>query len=138
MAEVGFSVEPSKNAKSQALACIKLLQDKSKLPIQRARMRVRITIPATEVEKLQAKIHEEADKVEDSEKRDTVWETVSIQFRYSILLKRLNIDCLLQTLQIDPSKFRVFKDLLDKECKEGRLDIVDHTVTANPAAAASA
>lgn len=86
MAEVGFSVEPSKNAKSQALACIKLLQDKSKLPIQRARMRVRITIPATEVEKLQAKIHEEADKVEDSEKRDTVWETVSIHFRYSILL----------------------------------------------------
>lgn len=78
MVEVGFSVEPSKNAKSQALACIRLLQEKSKLPIQRARMRVRVTIPAHDVEKLQEKIHGAAEKVEDSDIREDVWETVRI------------------------------------------------------------
>lgn len=76
MTEVGFSIEPNKNAKSQSLACIKLLQEKSKLPIQRARMRVRVTIPVSDVEKLQPRLHADAHTIEDSVERDGVWETV--------------------------------------------------------------
>lgn len=64
------------NRLQKALACIKLLQEKSKLPIQRARMRVRVTIPAKDTERLQAKLHEGAETVEDSETREDVWETV--------------------------------------------------------------
>jgi len=110
MAEVGYSVKPSKNAKSQVLECIHLLQEKSKLPIQRARMRVRVILPSEEVERLQTRIHEAANEVEGSETRDDSWET---------------------TLLIDPSQYRVYKELLEKECKNGRVDIVDHAVTAS-------
>lgn len=35
-----------------------------------------------------------------------------------------------QTLQIDPAQYRVYKELLEKECKLGRLDIVEHIVSA--------
>ncbi|KAL5534687.1 hypothetical protein ACEPAG_1151 [Sanghuangporus baumii] len=113
LSEVGFSVDPSKNAKSQALVAIKMLTQSAKLPVQRARMRVRVTIPAADVERLESKIKEGAEAVEDTEARNELWEA---------------------TLQIDPSQFRVYKDLLDKECKLGRLDVVDHTVFAPPAA----
>ncbi|KAH8120696.1 Shwachman-Bodian-diamond syndrome protein [Phellopilus nigrolimitatus] len=116
MAEVGFSVDPAKNAKSQVLACIKLLQQHSKLPIQRARMRVRVTLPTADVARLEANVREGAEVVEDSETRGEIWEA---------------------TLQIDPGQFRAYKELLDKE-KDGRLDIVDHTVTATAAASSSA
>ncbi|KAI5120228.1 hypothetical protein M0805_000042 [Coniferiporia weirii] len=114
LAEIGFSADPNKNAKSQVLATIKLLQQNSKLPIQRARMRVRVTIPVENVEKLEPRIHELAELVESSETCNDVWET---------------------TLQIDPGQYRVYKELLDAECKLGRLDVVDHTVTIAPSAA---
>lgn len=45
MAEAGFSVKQGKNAKSQVSECIKLLQAESSLPIQRARMRIKVSIP---------------------------------------------------------------------------------------------
>ncbi|KAH7104530.1 SBDS-domain-containing protein [Auriculariales sp. MPI-PUGE-AT-0066] len=51
MHEAGFSVKQGKNAKSQASPaplfvtdCIKLIQTESKLPIQRARMRIRVVL----------------------------------------------------------------------------------------------
>ncbi|EJD04442.1 Shwachman-Bodian-diamond syndrome protein [Fomitiporia mediterranea MF3/22] len=113
LSEVGFSVDPSKNAKSQVLGAIKLLQG-GRLPVQRARMRVRLTIPAADVEKLEARIREGAEVVEDTEERNELWEV---------------------TLQIDPAQFRVYKELLDKECKLGRLNVVDQTVFAPPPAA---
>ncbi|PAV21779.1 Shwachman-Bodian-diamond syndrome [Pyrrhoderma noxium] len=109
--EVGFSVDPAKNAKSQVLAAIKLLLEKSSLPVQRARMRVRITLPEEDAERLQDKIKEVAAIVEDTGVHDKLWES---------------------TLQIDPSQFRVYKELLDKECKTGRLDVVDQQVIAAP------
>ena len=39
---------------------------------------------------------------------------------------------LLKTVQIDPGQFRVYKEMLDKECKLGRLDVVNQAVIAAP------
>lgn len=77
LAEVGFSVDPSRNAKSQVLAAMKLLQQNSQLPIQRARMRVRITIPVADLPQLEEKIRQGAEVVDGSETREQEWETVS-------------------------------------------------------------
>ena len=65
MAEAGFSVKQGKTAKSQVSECIKMLQTESSLPIQRARMRIKVTIPAQE--DLKGRIVELADKVEHEE-----------------------------------------------------------------------
>lgn len=96
MNEAGFSVRQGKNAKSQVLDCIKLLQTASTLPIQRARMRIRITTPACERDRLREQIIQGADKVESEDCDDRNWVTV---------------------LLIDPGQFRVLGDLLDKEIK---------------------
>ena len=89
LAEVGFSVDPSKNAKSQVLNAIRLLQQGTKLPVQRARMRVRLTSPATDVEKLEQRIRDSAEVVEDTEARDGLWEAVGVLLVNSIV-SRLN------------------------------------------------
>ncbi|KZP30408.1 Shwachman-Bodian-diamond syndrome protein [Athelia psychrophila] len=111
MAEAGYSVKQGKNAKSQVSECIKLLQSDSKLPLQRARMRVRVTIPAADEERLREKILGAAETVENEEKRATDWETVML---------------------IDPSQFRVLNELLQKEVKgNGRIETLSFAATAN-------
>lgn len=100
MAEAGFSVRPGKNAKShvrspciligllnfllgadgetQVSECIKLLQTDSKLPIQRARMRVRVAVPAADAERLKAKVLEGADTIERDALGSDEWEAVRV------------------------------------------------------------
>src|SRR5271154_1140382 len=58
--EIGFSVRTDKSAKSQALEAIKKLQEQKTLPIQRARMRLRISVQggAKEGKKLKEKLSE--------------------------------------------------------------------------------
>ncbi|KAF9457482.1 Shwachman-Bodian-diamond syndrome protein-domain-containing protein, partial [Collybia nuda] len=65
MAEAGFSVKQNKNAKSQVSECIKQLQAESNLPIQRARMRVRVSMPTADGKRLREKIVHGAEKIED-------------------------------------------------------------------------
>ena len=97
MAEAGFSVKQNKNAKSQACTssfalevtcwkltlfpkvseCIKLLQSDSNLPIQRARMRIKLSLPIVDAEKLRTKVLEAAEKVEQDATGLTDWEIVS-------------------------------------------------------------
>ncbi|KAJ7226086.1 SBDS protein C-terminal domain-containing protein [Mycena pura] len=102
MAEAGFSVKPDKTAKSQVSACIKQLQSESTLPIQRSRMRVRVTMPAADAKRLRDKVIEGAEKVEDDTIGQDEWEAIML---------------------IDPGQFRVINDLLQKECKgRGRLE----------------
>ncbi|KAF7320136.1 Shwachman-bodian-diamond syndrome protein [Mycena kentingensis (nom. inval.)] len=102
MTEVGFSVKPDKTAKSQVSACIKQLQSDSTLPIQRSRMRVRVTMPTSDGKRLKEKIVEGAEKVEEDEMGQNEWEVVML---------------------IDPGQFRVINDLLQKECKgRGRIE----------------
>lgn len=76
MGEAGYSVKQGKNAKSQVSECIKLLQSDSKLPLQRARMRVRVTMPTADGETLKEKVLVAAEKVEKDDQRAEEWETV--------------------------------------------------------------
>ncbi|TFK76659.1 Shwachman-Bodian-diamond syndrome protein [Pluteus cervinus] len=111
MTEAGFSVKQGKTAKSQVTECLKLLQTDSKLPIQRARMRVRVSLPSGDAEKLKEKILEGAEKVENEETRDNDWEVVML---------------------IDPGQFRVINELLQKQSKgKGRIETLTFAATAS-------
>jgi len=117
MAEAGFSVKQNKNAKSQVSECIKQLQTDSKLPIQRARMRVKVTLPVADAKLLREKILEGAEKVEHDETKQEDWEA---------------------TLLIDPGQFRVINELFQKECKgRGRLETLTFAATATTSQAAN-
>jgi len=108
MTEAGFSVKIGKSAKSQVLDCIKLLQTNSTLPIQRSRMRVRITMPTKDGKRIKEKVIEGADKVEDEDWGQTDWEVV---------------------LLIDPGQFKVLSELLQTEVKgRGRMETLNQTV----------
>ncbi|KAJ7151591.1 SBDS protein C-terminal domain-containing protein [Mycena filopes] len=93
MAEAGFSVKQDKTAKSQVSACIKQLQSDSTLPIQRSRMRIRVTMPTADGKRLREKVIEGAEKVEDDEMGEEEWKVIML---------------------IDPGQFRVINDLLQK------------------------
>jgi len=110
MTEAGYSVKTNKTAKSQVSECIKLLQTSSNLPIQRARMRVRVTVPTKDGKRLREQIFEGAEQIEDEVAGQTEWEAVML---------------------IDPGQFRVINELLQKECKgKGKLETLTFTATA--------
>lgn len=68
MQELHLSVNPKRSSKSQALDVIKQLQEKQILPIQRAQMRVRVTLPQSkETKKLREKLVPLVTSVEDEE-----------------------------------------------------------------------
>lgn len=101
MAEAGVSVKTGKNAKSQVAETLRLIQSGSKLPIQRARMRVRVVVPNVDGERLEEQIKSSAERVEREEKGE-IWEIVML---------------------IDPTQFKTLNELLLKECKgKGRLE----------------
>lgn len=111
MTEAGVSVKVGKNAKSQVAETLRLIQAGSKLPIQRARMRVRVVIPSADGERLEPQIKSSAERVERAEKRDDIWEMVML---------------------IDPTQFKVLNDLLLKECKgKGRVETLMLAVMAD-------
>ncbi|KDN39600.1 hypothetical protein RSAG8_08756, partial [Rhizoctonia solani AG-8 WAC10335] len=111
MTEAGFSVKTGKNAKAQVLECIKHLQANSTLPLQRARMRVRITMPVKDGKRLKEQVVQGADKIEDEDWGEE-WEIIML---------------------IDPGQFRVLTELIqsDKELKgSGRVETLSFTATA--------
>jgi len=71
MKEAGVSVVPNKPAKQQALQIIKILQEKSSLPIERAKMRVVVTIDAKKRESV-AKFIAEVESEKPSDEGTTV------------------------------------------------------------------
>lgn len=61
----------------QTSECIRLIQTNTKLPIQRARMRIKISLPTTvEDEEVRTKIRESAEKVEEEINGANEWEVV--------------------------------------------------------------
>jgi len=111
MAEAGYSVKQGKTAKSQVGECIKLLQSDSNLPIQRARMRIRVTLPGADEQRLREKVLGAAEKVEKDEIKAEGWEAIML---------------------IDPAQFRVINELLQKECKgKGRIETLLFAATAD-------
>lgn len=75
MKDVHYSVKTGKSAKSQALDVLKLLQAKNTIPIQRARMRVRVTMPPKEGKRLKEKVVALFENIEDEDYSDE-WELV--------------------------------------------------------------
>ncbi|GAA6043972.1 hypothetical protein JCM8097_003413, partial [Rhodosporidiobolus ruineniae] len=67
MQEVGYNIHANKAAKVQALDLIRTIQAKGTLPIARAQMRVRITMPSKDGKKLKDKVLPLVAKVEDDE-----------------------------------------------------------------------
>lgn len=87
MTEVGYSVNPTKTAKAQALDLIKSLSTEgSVLPVQRVRMRVRVTMPAKDGKRVKDKVLALAEEVEE-EDTGAEWEAVSV------FVKQLIPDC---------------------------------------------
>jgi len=112
MAEAGYSVRANKNAKSQVSECIKALQTDSTLPIERAKMRIRVSVPAANIDELRERLLDGVDKLEHEEKTGEDW---------------------LGTMLIDPGQFRVISELLNKTVKgKGRVE----TLTFNTSATA--
>lgn len=69
---------PTISPRFQALECIKLLEQSSTLSIQRARMRVRITMPTKDGKRLKEKVVGMAEGVEEDEMGGEEWEAVSL------------------------------------------------------------
>jgi len=111
MAEAGFSVKQNKTAKSQVSECIKQLQTHSSLPIQRARMRIKVSMPTEDGDRLREQVTACAEKVEIDNVTQADWEV---------------------TMLIDPSQFRLINELLEKECKgRGRMETLSFAATAS-------
>jgi ribosome maturation protein SDO1 len=83
MNEAGYSVKQGKNAKSQVGECIKLLQSDSNLPIQRARMRIRVTLPSADEQRLREKLLASAEQVEKDDVKSEDWEIVNAHFLFA-------------------------------------------------------
>ncbi|WFD30557.1 hypothetical protein MSPP1_001578 [Malassezia sp. CBS 17886] len=86
MKDVHYSVKTGKSAKSQvrparapthpqALEVVKLLQSKNTIPIERARMRVRVTVPTKVAKRLKEQVLALFDHVEDEDWADE-WELI--------------------------------------------------------------
>lgn len=93
--EVHFSIHPSKTAKQQALAAIKMLKDGSALPIERAKMRLLVTLRSAEAV-AELKASEAA--------ADWTLEKESTQDSSTVL-----------QIAVDPSHFRLISDLAKKD-----------------------
>lgn len=87
----------------QALELIRVLQDSSTISLQRASMRIRVTMPSKDAKRLKERILPSATTVEVDETDENGWELV----------------CL-----IDPGQFRVINELLNAEIKNsaGRIE----------------
>lgn len=80
MQDLHLSVNPKRSTKSQALEVIKQLQEKQLLPIQRAQMRLRLTLPqSNETKKLREKIIPLVTSVEDEDTGATEYELVRVE-----------------------------------------------------------
>lgn len=105
MRECHVSLVPNKTAKQQALLVIKVLIEKSSLPIERAKMRLQITIPTANFE-----LHKE-----EFEKLIAVLESN---------IGRENTSTI--TCQIEPSTYREIDEMVKKE--GGSTEVLTHYV----------
>lgn len=114
MTEIGYSTRADKTAKAQALDLIRQLSaPDSVLPVERVRMRVRITMPAKDAKRIKEKLMELVEETEEEE-MDAEWETVS-------LVNDQRTDN--QVVRINPSSFRAITDLVGNETKgKGRVE----------------
>lgn len=102
MKEVHYSVKPNKNSKQQALEVIQLL--KESIPIERAQMKVRITVPSQSAKKAHEKL---VVLIPNAEKTD--WDSGNLEMA-----------CL-----IDPGLYRQLDEIISKESRgKGQLELL--------------
>lgn len=100
--DIHFSVKPGRNSKQQALEAIPLL--KPVISIERAQMRLRITITGSQTKSIAEKLSH-LGKMED---------------------KNFSADELSMTMLIDPGNFREVDDLVRSETKgRGLIDVIN-------------
>ena len=110
MKDAHYSVKPSKSAKIQALEVIKLLQSKEIIPLERAQMRVSVTMAAREGKRLKDKILPLFSHIEEEEWDDS-WEIVGT---------------------IDPGPLRQINTLFETEVKgEGGVETLTFSTVNN-------
>ncbi|ORX98965.1 Shwachman-Bodian-diamond syndrome protein [Basidiobolus meristosporus CBS 931.73] len=104
MGELHFSVHPNKNSKQQALDVIRQLQEKNIIPIARAQMRVRITLPGKDGKHVKEKLMAFVSSVEDEDWGD----------EYELICR------------IDPGHYRGISETLQTETKgRGQLEMLN-------------
>ncbi|EFC42692.1 Shwachman-Bodian-Diamond syndrome protein [Naegleria gruberi] len=110
--QIHFSVKPSKSTKQQALEAISKL--KRKIPIEKAHMRVKLTLSGKENIKKLRQLFKTANKEEEQVKFE--------QDDYSPETETANIIC-----RIDPGLYRHIFDIVDEE--DGEVQVLDTTVS---------
>ncbi|KAI8341510.1 ribosome maturation protein [Chlamydoabsidia padenii] len=107
MQDLHLSVNPKRSSKSQALDVIKQLQEKQLLPIQRAQMRVRITLPQGKESKkvLKEKIIPLVTSTEEEDFEADEIELIAL---------------------VDPGKYRIINDIVSSDSRgKGQLEIMN-------------
>lgn len=103
MKDSHFSVKPNRNAKQQALDVIKLL--KENMPLERARMKLKIVFSGKEARKLKEKVVKLAGSVEQED-----WEGANV-----------TLICV-----IDPGLYRQMDEIVRSETKgQGILELLN-------------
>ncbi|UZJ54311.1 hypothetical protein CBS101457_003631 [Exobasidium rhododendri] len=106
MSDIHYSIKTGKSTKSQALDVIRQLQASDTIPIERAKMRIRLTMANKEGKRLKEKIIPLADTVEDEDWTDE-WELVAV---------------------IEPGSLRKINELLEAETKgRGKVEVLSFT-----------
>jgi ribosome maturation protein SDO1 len=104
MKDVHISVKPTKSTKQQALEVIKKLKESETIQIERAQMRLKVTLPVKEAKKLKEKIKKLATSVEKEEYSD--------DFEMIVL--------------IDPGCFREIDAIVSSETKgKGQVEVLN-------------
>ncbi|XP_317609.4 ribosome maturation protein SBDS [Anopheles gambiae] len=104
MKDIHYSIKPHRNAKQQALDVIRLLRDT--IPLERAKMRLKLALPAKEAKRLKERIAKLSSTVTEGEE----WEG-----------ERLMLTCL-----IDPGHFREMDEIIRTETKgAGALEVLN-------------
>lgn len=108
MKDAHWSMHPTKTAKQQALAVIKLLKDKKALPIERASMRLQVSVPEKQSGAVKDKLAQVVQKLE----------------RESVQGEKVVFELL-----IEPAKFRDVNQLIKQDTSgSGAVEILVHAV----------
>ncbi|KAJ2833930.1 hypothetical protein FBU31_001839 [Coemansia sp. 'formosensis'] len=94
MADIHYSVNPNRSAKQQALDVIKQIQEQNTVPISRAQMRIRISMPRKDAKRLREKLLELVATIEDEERDESGGEEYE------------------QVCLIDPGQYRAITELV--------------------------
>jgi ribosome maturation protein SDO1 len=103
MADLHFSVNPNRTAKQQALELIKALKEAKVLPIERAQMKIKLTLPSKDAKRIKDKIHAATTEIEDEEMGEE-YEIVAL---------------------IDPGSFKTLHELIQVESRgKGTIEVL--------------